>query len=67
MCHFEKAQFSSFAHFLIVSLILGELSFFELPVYSDYESFVRYIGFMGCKPSTSTSYMIWTVTTYLFP
>jgi hypothetical protein len=30
---FEKALFSSFAYFFIGSLILGEFSFFELPVY----------------------------------
>jgi hypothetical protein len=37
---FEKAPFSSVAHFFIGSLILGEFSFFELPVYSGYWSFV---------------------------
>jgi hypothetical protein len=33
-----KKLFSSVAHFFIGSLILGE--FFELPVYSGYQSFV---------------------------
>jgi hypothetical protein len=33
---FEKALFSSFAHFLTGTLIFEEFSFFELPVYSGY-------------------------------
>jgi hypothetical protein len=33
---FEKFLFGSFAHFFIGSLIFGEYSFFELPIYSDY-------------------------------
>jgi type IV secretory pathway TrbL component len=37
---FEKVLFSSVAHFFIGSLFLGEFSFFELPVYSGYQSFV---------------------------
>jgi hypothetical protein len=36
---FEKVLFSSVAHFFIGSLIFGEFSFFELSVYSSYESF----------------------------
>jgi hypothetical protein len=37
---FEKVLFSLIAHFFIGSLILGEFSFFELLVYSGYQSFV---------------------------
>jgi hypothetical protein len=37
---FENAMFSSVAHFFIGSLIWGEFSFFELPVYSSNQSFV---------------------------
>jgi hypothetical protein len=36
MCSFEKVLFSSFAHFFIGSLILGEFNFFALPVYFGY-------------------------------
>jgi hypothetical protein len=36
---FEKFLFSSVAHFFIGSLIWGEFSFFELAVYSGYQSF----------------------------
>jgi hypothetical protein len=36
----EKILFSSVAHFFIASLIFGEFSFFELFVYSGYQSFV---------------------------
>jgi hypothetical protein len=36
---FEKVLFSSVAHFLIGSLILGDL-IFKFPVYSGYQSFV---------------------------
>jgi hypothetical protein len=37
---FEKLIFSSVAHFFIWSLIfLVEFTFFELPVYSGYQSF----------------------------
>jgi hypothetical protein len=35
---FEKVLFSSVAHFFIGSLILREFNFFELPVYSGYQS-----------------------------
>jgi hypothetical protein len=37
---FEKSLLSSVANFFIGSLILGEFRFFELPVYSGYQSFV---------------------------
>jgi hypothetical protein len=37
---FEKVLFGSVAHFFIGSLISGQFSFFELPVYSGYQSFV---------------------------
>jgi hypothetical protein len=37
---FEKVLFSSAAHFFIGSLTLGEFSFFVLPIYSGYQSFV---------------------------
>jgi hypothetical protein len=33
---FEKVLLSSVTHFFIASLIWGEFSFSELPVYSDY-------------------------------
>jgi hypothetical protein len=36
---FEKVLFSLVAHFFIGSLTLGEFSFFELPVYSGFQSF----------------------------
>jgi hypothetical protein len=35
----EEVLFSSVAHFFIGSLILGKFSFFELSVYSGYQSF----------------------------
>jgi hypothetical protein len=37
---FEKVHFSSVSHFFIGSLIWGGVWFFELPVYSSYQSFV---------------------------
>jgi hypothetical protein len=37
---FEKVLFSSGAYFFITSLFFEEFSFFELPVYSGYQSFV---------------------------
>jgi hypothetical protein len=37
---FEKALFNSVAHFFIGSLIFGKFSFFELPVYSGFQSHV---------------------------
>jgi hypothetical protein len=37
---FEKFLFSSVAHFFIGSLIFEVFSFFELPVYAGYQSFV---------------------------
>jgi hypothetical protein len=37
---FENGLFSSVVHFFIGSLILGEISFFELPAYSSYQSCV---------------------------
>jgi hypothetical protein len=36
---FEKVLFSSVAHFFIGSFIFGGVSFFELSVYSGYQSF----------------------------
>jgi hypothetical protein len=38
--YFEKVLFSSVAYFFMGSLSFGEFSFFELPVYSGYQSFV---------------------------
>jgi hypothetical protein len=37
---FEKVLSSSLAHFFIGSLILGEFSFFEFPIYSVNQPFV---------------------------
>jgi hypothetical protein len=37
---FEKVLSSSVAHFFIGSLIFRKFSFFQLPVYSGYQSFV---------------------------
>jgi hypothetical protein len=36
----EKVLFTLVAHFFIGSTILGELSFFELPIYFGYQSLV---------------------------
>jgi hypothetical protein len=41
---FEKALFSSVAHFFFGSLILGDFSFFKLPVYSGYKTLVRCVA-----------------------
>jgi hypothetical protein len=47
---FEKVLFSSVAHFFTGSLIGGAVWFFELSVYSGYQSFVWFIASKNFLP-----------------